>query len=115
VKTTFGAVSLEGIGGAITVDNANGSVSATALPSSAVACHNVSIKTSFSPLQIRLPENAGYTLTARTSFGRINSELPVTTTGTVSPETLSGKIGNGGCTLSLTNANSSIEILKLSK
>jgi len=97
------------------VDNANGAVSATALPATGGDCHNVSIKTSFSPIQIRLPENAGYTLTAHTSFGHINSELPVTTTGTVSPETLSGKIGNGACTLLLTNGNSNIDISKLPK
>jgi hypothetical protein len=54
-------------------------------------------------------------LTARTSFGRINSELPVTSTGQLGGDSLNGKIGNGGCTLSLTNANGSIDILKLSR
>jgi hypothetical protein len=64
---------------------------------------------------VRLPESAGYNLTARTSFGRINSELPVTSTGQLGGDSLNGKIGNGGCTLSLTNANGSIDILKLSR
>jgi len=74
-------------------------------------CKNISAKTSFSPIQVRLPENAGYTVTARTSFGRINTELPVTTSGQVGGDSLNGKIGNGACTLSLTNSNGNIEIL----
>jgi hypothetical protein len=113
-KTSFGAVSLDDIGGNITVDNQNGAVMLTAARGSS-ACKNISAKTSFSPIQVRLPESAGYTLTARTSFGRINSELPITTSGQVGGDSLTGKIGNGGCTLSLTNSNGSIEILKLTK
>jgi hypothetical protein len=41
--------------------------------------------------------------------------LPITTSGQVGGDSLTGKIGNGGCTLSLTNSNGSIEILKLAK
>ena len=78
-------------------------------------CNSISVKSSFSPIQVRIPENAGYTLTARTSFGRINSELPITTIGQVGGDSLNGKIGNGACTLSLTNSNGNIEILKLAK
>ena len=66
-------------------------------------------------MQIRLPENAGYDLTARTSFGHITSELPVTASGQLGGDSLAGKIGNGGCTLSLTNTNGTVEILKLSR
>ena len=113
-KTSFAAVSLDDIGGNITVDNQNGAVMLTAARGSST-CKNISAKTSFSPIQVRLPESAGYTLTARTSFGRINSELPITTSGQVGGDSLTGKIGNGGCTLSLTNSNGSIEILKLTK
>lgn len=78
-------------------------------------CKNITVKTSFSPIQVKLPEGAGYNLTARTSFGRINSELPVTSSGQLGGDSLSGKIGNGGCTLSLTDSNGSIDILKLSR
>jgi len=95
-------------------DNQNGAVMLTVARTSP-GCKNISAKTSFSPIQVRLPENAGYTLTARTSFGRINSELPITTVGQVGGDSLTGKIGNGACTLSLTNTNGNIEILKLGK
>ena len=98
----------------MTVENQNGAIMLTAARTTP-GCKNISAKTSFSAIQVRLPENAGYTLTARTSFGRINSELPITTVGQVGGDSLTGKIGNGGCTLSLTNTNGNIEILKLAK
>ena len=65
--------------------------------------------------QVRLPADGNYDLSARTSFGHITSELPVTASGTLGGDSLNGKIGNGGCTLSVTNSNGNIEILKLSK
>jgi hypothetical protein len=113
-KTSFAAVTLDDISGHITVDNQNGAVMLSAARTPP-GCNGISVKTSFSPIQVRLPENAGYTLTARTSFGRINSELPITTVGQVGGDSLTGKIGNGACLLSLTNSNGNIEILKLAK
>jgi hypothetical protein len=113
-RTSFAAVKLDDITGHINVDNQNGAVMITAARMSS-GCSSISVKSSFSPIQVRLPENAGYTLTARTSFGRINSELPITTVGQVGGDSLSGKIGNGACTLSLTNSNGNIEILKLAR
>lgn len=110
-KTSFGAVTLEDISGAITVDNQNGAVTVSAARGSS-SCRPISLKTSFSPIQLRIPEDANYQLTARTSFGHITSEVPVTSTGVLSGDSLNGKIGNGGCTLSLTNSNGNIEILK---
>jgi hypothetical protein len=47
---------------------------------------------------------------AHTSFGHINTELPVTATGTMGGDSLNGTIGNGACTLDLTNSNGNIEI-----
>jgi hypothetical protein len=113
-RTSFAAVALDDISGHITVENQNGAIMLTAARTSQ-GCKNISAKTSFSPIQVRLAENAGYTLTARTSFGRINSELPITTVGQVGGDSLNGKIGTGECTLSLTNTNGNIEILKLVK
>ncbi|MGB9510288.1 MAG: DUF4097 family beta strand repeat-containing protein, partial [Candidatus Acidiferrum sp.] len=113
-KTSFGSVTLEEIVGSITVDNQNGTVTVSATRSSS-GCKNVSLKTSFAPMQVRLPAGAGYDVNARTSFGHISSDLPVTATGTLGGDSLNGKIGNGGCTLSLTNSNGNIEIAKVSK
>ena len=98
----------------MTVDDQNGAVTLSAARQSS-ACKNITVKTSFSPIQVRLPESAGYNLSAHTSFGRINSEFPITTSGLLGGDSINGKIGNGGCTLSLTNANGNIDILKLSK
>jgi len=113
-KTSFASVTLDEVAGAITVDDQNGTVTVSGARNSS-SCKNVSLKTSFAPMQVRLPADAGYDLNARTSFGHISSELPVTSTGMLGGDSLNGKIGNGGCTLSLTNSNGNIEILKLSR
>ena len=111
VNTSFAGVTLESIGGRITVDNQNGGISVTAMRS-ANSCRDISLKTSFSPIRVRIPEGLGYNLTARTSFGRISSELPVTSTGSIGGDTLNGTINSGGCQLRLTDSNGSIEIAK---
>jgi hypothetical protein len=111
VNTSFAGVTLESIGGRITVDNQNGAISVTAMrPAS--GCRDISLKTSFSSIRVRVPDGVGYNLSARTSFGRISSELPVTSTGSIGGDSLNGTIGPGGCQLQLTNSNGSIEIAK---
>jgi hypothetical protein len=70
------------------------------------------LTTSFGPLRLRLPAGGGYDVTARTSFGAIRSELPITTTGSVGGDSLSGRIGAGGCAVSLTDTSGSIDILR---
>jgi hypothetical protein len=113
-KTSFGSVTLEGVAGSITVDNQNGAVMLSDARTS-TGCKGITAKTSFAPIQVRIGEGNGYSVNARTSFGHISSELPVTASGQLGGDTLNGKIGNGGCTLSLTNSNGNIEILKLAK
>jgi len=54
-------------------------------------------------------------VTARTSFGSIRSEMPLTASGTIGADSLNGRIGAGGCTLSLTDSNGNVEILKAVK
>jgi DUF4097 and DUF4098 domain-containing protein YvlB len=113
-KTSFAGTSVEDATGQITVDNQNGGV--TIAPSYAAGgCKNISAKTSFSTIQVRLSESAGYDVTARTSFGHIKTDLSVTSSGDLGGDALNGKIGNGGCRLSLTNSNGGIEILKASR
>src|SRR5262249_22257457 len=109
VTTSFSGVSLEGVGGKIAVENQNGAVDVAAAGS---GCKDVSLRTSFSHIGVRLPANAGYRIKAKTSFGRINSQLPITASGTMGGDSLEGTIGNGGCTLDLTNSNGNIDISK---
>jgi hypothetical protein len=93
------------------VDNQNGGISVTALrPAS--GCRDISLKTSFSSIHVRIPEGVGYNVLARTSFGRVSSDLPVTATGNIGGDLLNGTIGAGGCQLQLTDSNGSIEIAK---
>ena len=109
--TSFAGVTLESVGGKITVNNQNGGISvAAARPAS--GCRDITLKTSFSSIRVRIPEGTGYHVNAHTSFGRISSDLPITTSGSLSPESLDGTIGSGACQLQLTNSNGSIEITK---
>lgn len=111
VKTSFAGVTLESIGGKITVDNQNGAISvvATRPPS---GCRDISLKTSFAPIHVRIPDGVGYNVSARTSFGRISSDIPLSSSGSTGGDSLSGTIGSGGCKLQLTDSNASIEIAK---
>jgi DUF4097 and DUF4098 domain-containing protein YvlB len=93
----------------VDVTNQNGSVEVTGLPS---GCTRLTLKTSFAPIRVYLPEGSGYSVSARTSFGRINTELPVGSSGSVSGESLNGKIGDGRCELTLNNSNGNIDLLK---
>ena len=108
IRTSFASAWLEGVGGSIEVDNANGSIEVRNLGGKAGACQPVSLKTSFAPIRVTLAEGSGWDVDARTSFGKIRSEMPLSVSG----DALSGKIGDGKCPLSLTDANGSIEILK---
>ena len=76
------------------------------------ACQEVTVRTSFAPIRIAIPDGAGYTVNARTSFGKVHTDVPVESKGTLSGEDLSGKIGNGRCKMTLTNNNGNIELVK---
>ena len=110
VRSSFGAVVLEGVQGKIEVDDQNGAVDVKGL--SGGGCQDVTAKTSFAPIRVAIPEGAGYTVTARTSFGKVRSDLPIASTGALSEEGITGKISDGRCRMSLTNNNGNIEIVK---
>lgn len=111
VSTSFAGVTLEGIGGKIMVNNQNGGIEVSAVrPAS--GCRDISLKTSFSSIRVRIPEGVGYNVNARTSFGRISTDIPISATGSVGTDSLNGAIGSGGCQLQLTDSNGSIEIAK---
>jgi DUF4097 and DUF4098 domain-containing protein YvlB len=110
VRTSFGAVVLTGVEGPVVeVRNQNGGVEVDA---GGTPCTRINLSTSFGSLRVRLADGVGYDISARTSFGSIRSEMPITTSGTVGEDTLSGKIGAGGCAVTLTDTNGSIEILR---
>jgi len=109
VDTSFGAVLLDGVTGAITVGNQNGAVEVTSTAKG--ACRPIEIHTSFSAIRLHLPGDASYRLSAKTSFGKISSALPISTSGSLSSDSISGTIGHGQCELRLTNNNGDISIL----
>ncbi len=109
VTTSFAPVQLDGVGGRVEVDNQNGSVDVRGL-SGGARCSPVTIKSSFAPIRVALPENTGYDVNAHTTFGKVSSRLPLTVTGSTSSDSLSGKVGDGKCPLTLDNSNGNIEI-----
>jgi DUF4097 and DUF4098 domain-containing protein YvlB len=111
VDTSFSGVTLAEIGGKIQVNNQNGGIDVSAQQSS--GCKDISLRTSFSHILVHVPSTAGYKLTARTSFGHISSDLPVTSTGVLGQDSLNGTIGNGACTMDLSNSNGNIQISKV--
>ncbi len=110
VRTSFSPVLLDGVAGPVDVENQNGAVEVLVVRQN--PCQPVNIRTSFSPMRIRVPDEASYSLTAKTSFGKINSEFPMMVSGTLSPDSVQGKIGGGACPMRLSNQNGSIEILR---
>jgi hypothetical protein len=110
VRTSFGSVTIDGVQGPIDVDGQNGAVEVKRLAPG--ACQEVTVRTSFAPILIAIPDGAGYTVNARTSFGKVHTDVPVESKGTLSGEDLSGKIGNGRCKMTLTNNNGNIELVK---
>jgi DUF4097 and DUF4098 domain-containing protein YvlB len=116
VRTSFSPVRIDSVQGGVEIYNQNGSIEVAGLQgkpaAGAQACPSLIMKTSFAPIRIYLPTNTGFTVTARTSFGRINSEVPLTVSGSLSNDSLTGKIGNGECTVNLTNTNGNIDILQ---
>jgi hypothetical protein len=109
---------VDGAGGSVDVLNRNGSVEVTGITwkgGGVQQCANVTLKTSFAPIRIYLPEAAGFSVTAKTSFGKVASDFPLTAAGAISSESISGKIGSGECQMVLTDNNGNIEILRAAK
>jgi DUF4097 and DUF4098 domain-containing protein YvlB len=114
ITTSFAPVTIVGVGGPVDVLNQNGSVDVAAVARKGASrpCSNMTLKTSFAPIRIRIPDNAGFAVTARTSYGKVTSDFPLTSWGSFSAESINGKIGSGECQMTLTDNNGNIEILR---
>jgi len=110
VRDSFSPVNVADAAGSVTVENQNGSVDVQA--KAGVGCKPISLRTSFGLIRVTVPRGIGYNVAARTSFGRIHSDgASVTVTGDITPDSLTGKIGAGGCDLRLNGQNGNIEIV----
>jgi hypothetical protein len=110
VKASFASVAVADAAGPVTVEGQNSSVLVDAR--AARGCQPLALRTSFGTMRVTIPRGAGYNLAARTSFGRIHTDgVQVTVGGDISPNSLTGKIGAGGCELRLNNQNGGIDIV----
>jgi hypothetical protein len=110
VRDSFAAVNVMDVAGPVTVENQNGSVDVET--KAGAGCKPVSLRTSFGLIRVTVPRGVGYNVAARTSFGRIHSEgASVTVTGDITQDSLTGKIGAGGCDLRLNGQNGNIDII----
>lgn len=111
-KTTFAPVTISDAAGPITVEAQNSSVTVDSRRGQ--KCEPISLRTTFGPIQVTVPQNVGYDVTAHTTFGRIQTSATsqVTVSGNIDPGSLVGKIGGGGCDLRLNDQNGNIEILR---
>ena len=110
VHTSFGGITIENVSGPVDASNSNGSI--TVASNSNGGCQPITIKTTFGPIKVVLPDSSNYNVAASTSFGNINSDFPVTVSGQTNSESINGKIGNGGCELKIIGSNGRIDILK---
>jgi len=109
VKTSFGGVTVEDVAGPITVDGQN--VSVTVRAKGAKKCQPISLSSSFGPIRVTVAQGVGYDVTAKTSFGRIVSQPAILVNGQIGGDSLTGRIGGGGCELKLANQNGNIDIV----
>lgn len=109
ISASFGGVELSDVTGTVQVESSNGSVVVRPRPV-ATSCLPIAVKTSFAPVKLYVAKDANYDLTARTSFGNISTDMPVTVSGSLGKDSLTGKIGKGGCEMRVVNSNGSIEI-----
>jgi DUF4097 and DUF4098 domain-containing protein YvlB len=108
-KTSFGGVTVEDAAGPITVENQSGSITARSRP--AGKCQPVTLTTSFGPIKAAVAPGVGYDVTAHVTFGRISAQPSITVSGPIGGDSLSGKIGPGGCELKLNNQSGNIDIV----
>ena len=105
-------MNLSDVAGPITVEGQNGAV--TVAGRTGQKCQPISLRTTFSPIRVTLPQSQGFNVTAHTTFGHIHTDPNVVTTvsGNVAAGGLTGKINGGGCDLRLIGENGNIDILQ---
>lgn len=125
VGTSNGRITLEGGAGRMDVDTSNGAIEITATHA-VVAAHTSngrirfggsltdgdhSFTTSNGDIDITLPANARFRLSASTSNGDVMTDFPITVSGTQAKGTLNGAVGeNPAMSLSLGTSNGRIEV-----
>jgi DUF4097 and DUF4098 domain-containing protein YvlB len=112
VGSSYNQVRIRDPRGAVMINNRNGDVTVTFMqpPSK-----DVSISTEYSRVVLQVPSSSSFTVAARTRYGTIHShfdELNPTANGNRNEQTLNGRVGQGGPTISLETRNGDIDLDK---
>jgi len=105
VSTGSGSVDLHAIKGSLRVRTGSGGVTVDG-----EATGPWDLQTGAGSINIRLPEQAAFTVDAHTGSGGITVDHPLTITGTVRRNEVRGTVGGGGVALNARTGSGSIRI-----
>jgi DUF4097 and DUF4098 domain-containing protein YvlB len=110
VRTSYDAVELRGVGGAVTVINQSGAVSVSGLTGAALSAYHT-IETSYADIAVDFPAAAAApSFELETTYGRITSDFDGAREERGSRQMMLGEGEEGGATLSLTARNGNISL-----
>jgi len=105
VTTGSGSISLSGAKGALRLRAASGSIIVDGEP-----IDGWDLDTASGSVDVRVPANAAFDLSARTHSGRIRADRPLTVSGSLTGRELRGHVGSGGPRVSVSTTSGSIRI-----
>jgi hypothetical protein len=106
-ETGSGHIRLTGIAGELRAHTGSGGIEAEGRQTGDWQLH-----TGSGSVDVRLPADAKFSLSARSSSGRVSSDFPVTVQGTVSRRELRGDVNGGGPRLDIHTGSGGIRIEK---
>lgn len=100
-----GSLKLYGVKGSVRAETGSGHISVEGDPTG-----DWRVGTGSGGIDLRIPQNASFTIDARTSSGRLSVNRQVSMQGTFSRNHVQGKVGNGGVLLDLHTGSGNIEV-----
>ena len=108
VKTSSGDITVNRLEGRVSVQSSGGDISVEMIQSPAEDCE---LRTISGDIELFIPENSNFQLSARTSGDEIECDLPVTVTGLQKKGRLVGTVGSGGPLLDIKSTGGDISII----
>jgi DUF4097 and DUF4098 domain-containing protein YvlB len=108
LKTHDKNITLDRVQGSITIANRNGTVSTT----STVPLAAINIQNTHGSVDLGVPENSGFSLSAKTKNGDIENDFGLSAQGDDDQHSITGTVGTGGPSVSITTSDGDITIRK---